>query len=78
MDRIEKELQKLSSKERSIVKEIISKLATGQTQGLNTQRLKGSSDILRVRKGDLRIIYRQAGDKIFVLRIARRSEKTYQ
>jgi len=78
MSRIQKDLQKLSPKEQVWSKEIINKLITGKTQGLDIQKLKGGSDILRVRKGDLRIIYRIVNGEVILLRIARRSEKTYR
>lgn len=40
--------------------------------------LKGRKDIFRVRKGDVRIIYRIQKGEVFILAIERRSEKTYR
>jgi mRNA-degrading endonuclease RelE of RelBE toxin-antitoxin system len=77
MDTIQKALKKLTAKERERVKEILVRLASGKTQGMDIKKLQGRDDIFRVRKGDIRIVYRKQGTMIFVLLIERRSEKTY-
>lgn len=78
MDKIAKALKKLSTKERAVVKTVILKLQNRQLQGMDLQKLKGHEDIYRIRKGNLRIIYRQTQEDIFLLAIERRSEKTYR
>ena len=78
MDKIEKELRKLTIKERELVRDIVAKLSAGQFQTLDMKKLKGREDIFRARKGDIRIIYRMRQKKIFVLAIERRSERTYR
>jgi mRNA-degrading endonuclease RelE of RelBE toxin-antitoxin system len=78
MDAIQKALKKLSVKERAQVKEILGKLLVDRTQGLDIKKLQGRDDIFRVRKGDIRIVYRKTGKAIFVLLIERRNEKTYK
>lgn len=78
MDRIEKAFSKLSEKERRLVKTLLSKLMADDVFGLDLQKLKGHDDIFRLRKGDLRLIYRKAGKEMFLLAIERRSEKTYR
>ena len=78
MDRVSKELKKLSGKERSWVKEILETVKTGNTANLDIKKLKGRQDIFRVRKGIIRIIYRRAQDNIFLLAIERRNENTYR
>lgn len=77
MDVIQKALKKLSEKERVRVKEILTKLSSGNLRGLDIKKLKGRSDIFRVRKGDVRIVYRQGDKNISILLIERRNEKTY-
>jgi mRNA-degrading endonuclease RelE of RelBE toxin-antitoxin system len=77
MDAIQKALKKLTAQERGWVKAILTKLAAGKTTDLDVKKLKGREDIFRVRKGDIRIVYRKNGDAIFVLLIERRIEKTY-
>ncbi len=77
MDAIKKALKKLSAKERAWIRDILVKLAAGRTQGLDIKKLQGRDDIFRVRKGDIRIVYRRNDRDISVLLIERRSEKTY-
>jgi mRNA-degrading endonuclease RelE of RelBE toxin-antitoxin system len=78
MDKIQKAINKLNLKEKKLVKEIIKNLLSSKFLGLNIQKLRGHKDIYRVRKGSLRVIYRQTSEDIFVLAIERRSEKTYR
>ncbi len=77
MDPIEKALKKLTSKEREHIKAILAKLISNKTQGLDIKKLKGRDDIFRVRKGDIRIVYRKKQDELFILLIERRNEATY-
>lgn len=78
MDKIDKALKKLSEKERATVKLILIRLEKRELGGLDIQKLRGRRDIFRIRKGNVRIIYRQTDSEIFVLAIERRSEKTYR
>lgn len=78
MDKIKKALKKLSVKEKETVKDILNKLEKNNFLGLNVQKLRSHDDFFRVRKGNIRIIYRKTeAKKIFILAIERRSEKTY-
>lgn len=79
MDKIEKALQKLTLEERERIKEILKQLKSGKTSGLNIKKLKGREDIFRVRKGNIRIIYRKdEKSNIFLLSIERRGDNTYR
>lgn len=78
MDELEKSLRKLTPGERKQVKDVLARLVANDFKGLDIKKLKGSEDIFRVRKGDVRIIYRRDGSKLFVLTIERRSEGTYR
>mgnify|MGYP001604283462 CR=1 FL=1 len=79
MDKIEKALRKLSVKERETVKNILDKLEKNNLLGFNIQKLKGREDFFRIKKGDIRVIYRKIeAKKIFILAIERRFEKTYK
>lgn len=78
-DKIEKALGKLTEKERRWVKEILERLSSGKSESLDIKKLKGREDIFRIRKGNLRIIYRRAArEKVFILAIERRREGTYR
>ena len=78
MDKPSKSLERLSVKEKKQIKQILNQLSTKQFIGLNIKKLKGREDIFRVRKGNLRIIYRIEKEEIFILTVERRSEKTYR
>ncbi|MCH8986948.1 hypothetical protein IIA94_02160 [Patescibacteria group bacterium] len=78
MDRIAKTLKRLNPKERKLVKEILYKIKKENFEGLQVKKLKKRNDIFRVRKGDLRILYRKEKDKISILAIERKSENTYK
>ncbi|MBI4281754.1 type II toxin-antitoxin system RelE/ParE family toxin [Candidatus Uhrbacteria bacterium] len=79
MDRIAKALKKLSPKEREVLKKILENIATKNLTGLDIKKLKGEHHIYRVRKGDLRVIYRIAqDDTTTVLAVERRSDTTYR
>jgi len=78
MDKIAKALKKLTQKEQKLIKEILVKLKNKQLENLDRKKLKGRDDIFRIRKGQLRIIYRQdQKGNIFILAIEKRSDTTY-
>lgn len=78
MDKIDKLLKKLSSKERDMLVDVLTLLYTGEISTLNIKKLRGHQDIFRVRVQDLRIIFRRIDNEILVLEISRRNEKTYR
>lgn len=79
MDPIEKALAKLTAKERKMVKDVLRALQSGTHKGLDTKKLKGHDNIFRVRKGDIRILYRTDNtNMIFILVIQRRNDNTYK
>jgi len=78
MDKIEKYLSKFANKEKSEIKNVLSILSSRPNKKLDIKKLKGRSDIFRVRKGKFRIIYRvDKNNEIFILTIERRSDTTY-
>jgi len=77
MDKIEKILAKLSASEKSILRSILLLIKKGDFTRLDVKRLKGQSNIFRVRKGKFRIIYYQSDSKIKILSLERRSDNTY-
>ena len=79
MDEFEKALKKFTAIERGQIKDILDKLKSGNLRNLDIKKLKDRKDIYRVRKGDLRIIYKLGtGKKISILAIERRSKRTYR
>ena len=77
-DKIKKLLAKLTPQEREIVKLLVLRIKLDDTLGLDIKQLRGHSDLYRVRKARLRIVYRKTNDEILIVRIDRRNEKTYR
>lgn len=78
MDKIVKALKKLSLKERKIIKDILAKIDSNSLSGLDLKKLKNNNDVFRVRKGKIRIIFKQEGrGKFSILTVEKRSDKTY-
>jgi mRNA-degrading endonuclease RelE of RelBE toxin-antitoxin system len=78
MDKIAKALLSLSTQERKVIKAVLLKIKAGILSGLDLKKLKNCDDIFRVRKGQLRIIFKKnVTGKYFILAIERRSDKTY-
>ena len=78
MDKIGKVLQKLTSKEKFLIKEIIKALQSERFDNLDIKKLKGYDDVFRVRRGKIRIVYRLKRKDLIIVRIDRRSKKTYK
>jgi mRNA-degrading endonuclease RelE of RelBE toxin-antitoxin system len=77
-DKIKKLLAKLTSKERDILKLLILRIKLDDTEGLDIKQLRGHSDLFRVRKGRMRVVYKKNNDQFLIVRIDRRNEKTYK
>jgi mRNA-degrading endonuclease RelE of RelBE toxin-antitoxin system len=77
-DKIKKVLAKLSAKDREIVKLLILRIKLNDTIGLNISQLKGHTDLYRVKKGRLRIVYRKNKKEFKIIKIDLRNEKTYK
>ena len=77
MDKIEKALNKLSSGEREKLKKILIQVERKDFQNLDLKKLKGRNDIFRIRKSNIRIIFRKINNSIKILSIERRSNNTY-
>ncbi|HHD92410.1 MAG TPA: hypothetical protein ENL06_02170 [Candidatus Portnoybacteria bacterium] len=79
MDKIEKALKKLNKKEKQKIKGILNQISDSNFRNLDFKKLKGRNDIYRVRKGDIRIIFRKAkNNSIKILAIERRNSQTYK
>ena len=79
MDKIKKALEKLNPKERKKVKSILIEVKNHRFKNLDIKKLRGRDDIFRVRKGQVRIVYRvDRMGGIFILTIERRSDTTYK
>ena len=78
MDKISKALKKLTPKERTLLKTLLETIQQSGLKGQDVKILVGTDNIFRLRQGDLRVILKLDGQKIDILTIERRSEKTYR
>ena len=78
MDKIEKNLNKLSDKEKGKVKQILKNIKNNNLSSLDIKKLKGRNDIFRVRSGNIRIIYQIKDDNFYLVNIDRRNDNTYK
>jgi len=77
-DKIKKLLAKLSQQERNLVKLLILRITMDDTLGLDIKKLKGHNNLFRVRKNRIRIVYSKENDKVLIIKIYIRNEKTYK
>ncbi|MFP4022783.1 MAG: type II toxin-antitoxin system RelE family toxin [Candidatus Paceibacterota bacterium] len=78
MDKIEKALKKLTEKEKSAVKDILTKIQKENTKNLDLKKLKGRDDVFRARIGKIRIIFHKTKESISILSIERKTDRTYK
>lgn len=78
MHKIDKFLARLDADRRQKVLSIIERISKGDFVGLDTRKLKGSSDIYRVRIGRVRIKFVMNASGIRILNIDNRSDNTYR
>ena len=78
MHRIDKFLARLDAKLRQKVLDIAERIKRGDINGLDVRKLKGSSDIYRVRVGRVRIKFTMNASSIRILNIDNRGENTYR
>ena len=60
-----------------MVKLLLLRIKLDDLVGLDIKRLKGHTDLFRVRKGRLRIVYRDKSNQFLIVRIDRINDKTY-
>lgn len=77
MDKNQKYLKRLTSKELLALESALLKIKNKDTSTLDIKKLSGHNDIFRVRIGDVRIIFLANRSGTEILEIGRRSEKTY-
>ena len=74
----EKFVARLSPVEREKIGTIISHILARKTAGLDIKKLRGYSNIFRVRIGRIRIIYVQDAEDVRIVQVGFRGEDTYK
>lgn len=78
MNKIEKALKKLSASERQVFKRMLISIQSGKLSNLDIKKLKGRTDIYRVKKVKMRIIFQKIADDDYrILTLERKSDNTY-
>lgn len=79
MDKIDKFPKKISEKDREKIADLVFRIMSRNFTGLNYKKLKGYSNVYRVRKGDFRITFTADEDKIVnIISIGHKKENTYK
>lgn len=79
VDRIDKALSKMSTKERAQILSILESINKGDVASLDLKKLKGFDNTFRVRKGRYRIIfYMKDKTDIRIIDVERRTDTTYR
>lgn len=79
MNALRKAVAKLTAKDKNLVTETVEKITKRSFEGLNVEKLKGTANAFRVRKGDFRILYYlKNNNEPMIIAIERRSEDTYK
>lgn len=77
MDKAKKFLRKLSNFQQDKIDEILFKIESSNTKDLDIKKLKGHTNLFRVRIGDIRVVFFQDNDIIKVLFIGKRGDSKY-
>ena len=77
MNKAEKFLRELSFDERQKIKDVLTKILSGKTKGLDVKKLKGYKNLFRVRVGDIRVVFSQDGKIVGILFIGKRGSLKY-
>ena len=78
MDKIDKFLNKLATKQREEINETVEKILKRDFNSLDFKKLQGENKLFRVRKGKIRIVFFQEGDFVEIFDIQNRSDNTYR
>lgn len=77
VDKIDKSIAQLSAKEQRLLKNVLEQVRQGNLSHLDVKKLKGYTDVYRVRKGNMRIIFQKKEKSVSILSVERRSDTTY-
>jgi mRNA-degrading endonuclease RelE of RelBE toxin-antitoxin system len=79
MDKIDKFLKKLSQKDREKIDDLTCRMIDKDFTELNYKKLKGYSNVYRVRKRDIRITFTlDENETVNIISIGRKQEDTYK
>jgi mRNA-degrading endonuclease RelE of RelBE toxin-antitoxin system len=77
MNKIQKFINRLSKDRKSIIAEVVSKVVSGEFETLDVKKLKGRTNLFRVRVGRFRIFYKKHLGGYEIVDITNRDDNTY-
>lgn len=78
VDRIDKVLRRMTSKERKSILDLIEGLKRGHVPQADIKKMQGIDHVYRIRKGSFRIIFQMLNrETIRIIDVERRSDTTY-
>lgn len=77
VDQIHKNMEKFSDKERKLAIHLYTLIVENKLENLDVKKLKGHTNIFRVRKSRFRIIFSRQRNKNTVTHFDYRNDKTY-
>ena len=77
MDKISKALKKFNEKEKQIIQSVLADIKKEKYQQYEVKKLKGYDGVFRIRKGNIRIIFRISNGEVFIVAVERRSDTIY-
>lgn len=77
-DKIEKFVAKLSMKDTEIYRDIVKAILSHDLELYDVKKLSGHSNIYRVRKGRIRVIFQKNLKDVEIIDVGNRDENTYR
>jgi mRNA-degrading endonuclease RelE of RelBE toxin-antitoxin system len=78
MDKIQKTLNKIGSKQAGRIIVVFTKIKSNNFDGLDIKKLKGFKYLFRVKAGEYRVVYQKTPEKIEVVGLYKRDDNTYR
>lgn len=78
MDKIAKFLSRLTQKERERITDAMIDIIKGELRAYNRKKMKGYTNLYRIRVGDIRIVYLDLDGERRIVLIDRRNDNTYR
>lgn len=78
MNKVDKVLLKIPKEYRIKILNTLSLIKNKKVENLDIKKLKGLSNLYRVRIGDYRIQFKITSEDIFILDISKRNDNTYK
>jgi mRNA-degrading endonuclease RelE of RelBE toxin-antitoxin system len=76
--KLDKAIARLQAKDKAVAQLLIMRIIMNDIIGLDIKQLSGHKDLFRVRKGRVRVVYRQENTRTIIVLVDLRNDKTYK